>query len=244
MLETDRQRFKKGQATGVGGRSPDEERLNTRASQGRGVQPPLNLAREMPDGGANDPGVDLPPDAGGDDGAVTKAQHRLAAGDGLADLFEVAKELVDEHLDASRVGIMVGLQSLGVSPNGFLGGYYVTGSNAIVLNRDVLAHVQANHPRYENAYAFHILLHEYLHSLGYLDEATVRRHALEISQAALGPDHPATRIAAAMAPGADVEGAPELFRKLTMPPYGWTPDDAGRIEYVRGVDRDATDYIA
>lgn len=180
----------------------------------------------------------------GSDGALTEAQRRLAAADGLAELFDLAKALVDEHLEASRVGIMVGLQSLGLSPRGYLGGYYVAGSNAIVLNRDVLAHIEANHPRYANAYAFHVILHEYLHSLGYFDETEVREQTLAVCREALGPEHAATRIAATMAPGAEAEGAPELFRQLTLPPYGWEPDEGGQITYVRGVDRDSTRYIA
>ncbi len=184
------------------------------------------------------------PEPSGDDGSITQAQRQLAQADGLADLFELAKQLVERHLDTSRAGIMVCLQSLGLSPQGYLGGYYVAGSNAVVLNRDVLAHIEANHERYWNAYAFHVLLHEYLHSLGYFDEAQVRRHTLEICREAFGPDHPATQIAATMAPGVEAEQAPELFRQLTLPPYGWEPDAAGRIEYVSGVDRDATDYIA
>lgn len=192
---------------------------------------------------AGDGPVEISEPAGGD-GALSEAQRRLEAADGLAELFDLAKELVAEHLDRSRVGIMVGLQSLGLSPRGYLGGYYVAGSNAIVLNRDVLAHVEANHSRYTNAYAFHVLLHEYLHSLGFFDEAQVREHTLAICREALGPEHPATLVAATMAPGVEAEGAPELFRKLAMPPYGWQPDDAGRIEYVRGVDRDETSYIA
>lgn len=182
--------------------------------------------------------------AGGDDGAVTQAQQQLEKADGLADIFELAKGLVLRHLGRSRSGIMVGLQSLGLSPHGYLGGYYVTGSNAVVLNRDVLAHIEANHPRYWNAYALHVMMHEYLHSLGYFDEREVRQRTLSICRAALGPEHPATQIAATMAPGAEADQAPELFRQLTLPPYGWEPEAGGHIEYVKGVDREATDYIA
>lgn len=158
-------------------------------------------------------------------------------------LFELAKRLVQERLGRSRVGIMLGLQGLGLSPSGFLGGYYVVGSNAIVLNRDVLHHIQANHPAYFNAYAFHVILHEYLHALGFLDEATVRRHAHAMSVEAFGTDHPATRIAAAMAPGVHDPEAPEIFGRLTMPPFGFQPDQTGTIEYVKGIDPDASPYI-
>lgn len=214
--------------------------IRARRSSGP-CKPPLHRLAEAPDEPLSE--VDLPGGVGGD-GPVTEAAKRLAEADGLAALFALAKELVDEHLDRSRVGIMVGLQSLGLSPNGYLGGYYVAGSNAIVLNRDVLAHVETTRPELSNAYAFHVILHEYLHALGLFDEATVRENTLEVCRQALGPEHPATRIAATMAPGRRAGEAPELFRELTLPPYGWEPDDGGRIEYVRGVDRDATSYIA
>jgi len=39
-------------------------------------------------------------------------------------------------------------------------------------------------------------------------------------------------------------GWAKLFDQLARPRYGYQPDNVGRIEYVRGVDRDATDYVA
>lgn len=156
----------------------------------------------------------------------------------------MVKALVEARLGASRAGIMLGLQRLGLSPSGFLGGYFVTGSNAVILNRDVLDHVKITAPEHHNAYAFHVLLHEYLHTLGYFDETHVRTLALEISLDAFGEDHPATWIAQAMTPGPRPPGVPELFRKLTMPPFGWKPQRAGPIEYVPDFDLDASPYIA
>lgn len=157
-------------------------------------------------------------------------------------LFRLVKRLVEARLRKSRAGIMLGLAPLGLSPEGFLGGYFVLGSNAMILNRDVLHYVKAHEPAHHNAYAFHVLLHEYLHTLGYFGEDEVRPLAYEISRDALGADHPATLIAAAMVPG--MEGAaPEFFRKLVYPQFGWAPPRRPAIEIVKGFDPDATPYI-
>ena len=80
-------------------------------------------------------------------------------------LFRLVKRLVERRLRKSRAGIMLGLANLGLSGQGFLGGYFVLGSNAIVLNRDVLDHVKLKEPASLNAYAFHVLLHEYLQTM-------------------------------------------------------------------------------
>lgn len=157
-------------------------------------------------------------------------------------LFRLVKRLVEQRLRKSRAGIMLGLSPMGLSPQGFLGGYFVVGSNAIVLNRDVLHYVKANRPDAHNSYAFHVLLHEYLHTLGYFPEEEVRPLAHELSLAALGADHDATRIAAAMVPGAQGE-APEFFRQLVFPKFGWAPRGRPEIEIVKGFDPDATPYI-
>jgi hypothetical protein len=162
-------------------------------------------------------------------------------------LFRLVKRLVESRLGKSRAGIMLGLAGLGLSPEGFLGGYFVLGSNAIVLNRDVLRYVQATEPRYHNAYAFHVLLHEYLHTLGYYGEDEVRPLAHRISLEVLGPEHAATRIAAAMDPTVDAAqagDAPAFFRQLVYPPFGWAPSRKPHIEIVKGFDPDATPYIA
>jgi hypothetical protein len=137
---------------------------------------------------------------------------------------------------------MLGLAPLGLSPSGFFGGYFVVGSNAIVLNKDVLHYVKLKEPTWHNAYAFHVLLHEYLHTLGWFSEDDVRPIAHELSVKALGADHKATRIAAAMVPGATGE-APEFFRQLVYPQFGWSPPARPQIEIVKGFDPDSTSYI-
>lgn len=173
----------------------------------------------------------------------TEFAARVDAARDYTELFRLVKQLVERELRKSRAGIMLGLASLGLSPSGFFGGYFVLGSNAIVLNRDVLHYVKANQPDMLNAYAFHVLLHEYLHTLGYYSEDDVRPIAWELSDAALGPEHPATRIAHAMVPGAHTE-PPAFFRNLVYPKFGWAPAVRPNIEIVKGFDPDAASYIA
>lgn len=158
-------------------------------------------------------------------------------------IFRLVKRLVERELGKSRAGIMLGLAGLGLSSGGFFGGYFILGSNAMVLNRDVLTYVKANRPEMHNAYAFHVLLHEYLHTLGYFSEDEVRPLAWEISEAALGPEHAATQIARAMVPGEHAE-PPEFFKSLVYPRFGWAPSRRPDIEIVKGFDPDATSYIA
>ena len=158
------------------------------------------------------------------------------------ELFRIVKQLVERHLRKSRAGIMLGLAPLGLSPSGFFGGYFVLGSNAIVLNRDVLNYVKLKEPDWHNAYAFHVLLHEYLHTLGYFSEDEVRPLAHQLSVDALGHDHPATRIAAAMVPG-ERGDPPAFFKDLVYPQFGWAPPRRPTIEIVKGFDPDSTSYI-
>ncbi|HWG92130.1 MAG TPA: hypothetical protein VNZ52_14870 [Candidatus Thermoplasmatota archaeon] len=162
---------------------------------------------------------------------------------GYTELFRHVKHLVERRIGKSRAGIMLGLTSLGVSPGGFLGGYFVLGSNAIVLNRDVLDYIKATQPDYHNAYAFHVLLHEYLHTLGYIGEDEVRPLAHALSVEALGEDHAATRIAAALNGAGEQGEVPEFFRKLVYPEFGWRPQGRPHIEIIKGFDPDATPYI-
>jgi len=174
---------------------------------------------------------------------VTSLAAQVDGARDYTELFRLVKRLVEARLGRSRAGIMLGLAPLGLSPGGFLGGYFVVGSNAIVLNRDVLGYVRLNAPDHHNAYAFHVLLHEYLHTLGWFSEDDVRPLAHTLSVEALGEDHPATLIASAMLPGAEGGRAPAFFRKLVYPSFGWAPAARPEIEIVKGFDPDATPYI-
>jgi hypothetical protein len=112
----------------------------------------------------------------------------------FGDVFQLVKRAVKETLGESRVGLMLYLGNLPIN----VGAFHQVGSNGIVLNRRVLNLVEgsAKSTLELNSFIFSILLHEYLHSLGYLNERQVRKLVYEISQKTFGEDHPATEMAA------------------------------------------------
>ena len=114
----------------------------------------------------------------------------------LAKVFELVKESVKKFLNMHRAGLMLGLADLGMKRGYFIGAFHPVGSNIIVVNRTPLeTALKAKERRIFNAYCFHLFLHEYLHSLGYIDEDEVKELTYKVCRLALGNDHPATRMA-------------------------------------------------
>ena len=120
-------------------------------------------------------------------------QTQLETSENFGDIFEVVKKSVKQQLGMERAGLMLVLADLPVN----LGAFHGVGTNQIVMNRVLLDRiVAAGHPRsHINAFVYSILLHEYLHSLGIIDESEVRRLVSEISLNTFGPNHPASSIA-------------------------------------------------
>ena len=152
----------------------------------------------------------------------------------LADIFELVKRAVERDVGYARGGLMLGLADLGNHPQGFIGAFYPVATNVIVMNKVPLARIKETNPKLYTAYAFHVLLHEYLHSVGYLDEAQCRRKVFELSYALFGDHHPVTLIA---------EDVTKFFPDLVYPDVAWQPDELN-IQLVEGFDRGNTGYIA
>ena len=106
--------------------------------------------------------------------AATTAD-RLASARGIPEVFDAVKEAVRRVLGKERAGLMVVTQEIGNIPDGFLGAYFVVGANAIVVNQTPLRRIKETEPALYIPWLFGVLLHEYLHSLGILDEAQVRK---------------------------------------------------------------------
>lgn len=121
--------------------------------------------------------------------------EKLDSADDLADIFEIVKEAVRRTHRFGRAGLNLGLAELGGTQASVLGAFYPVGSNIIVMNKTPLRKISESRPELYKPYAFHILLHEYLHSLGYLDEKLVREKAYQISAHLLGEEHVATQMA-------------------------------------------------
>jgi hypothetical protein len=133
----------------------------------------------------------------------------------MAELFEVVKRAVRHVLKHERAGLMLALADLGNHPQGFLGAFHYVGSNYIVVNRNPLRRIRERNPDWYNAYAFHVLLHEYIHSLGHIDEAETRRLTHEVSRQVFGEEHLTTQMARDMG---------RFLPDLVYPEVGWQPE--------------------
>jgi hypothetical protein len=159
---------------------------------------------------------------------------RLDKANSLPDIFEVVKSMVLHSTGKSRGGLMLGMANLGNPSQGFFGGFFAMGSNVIVLNKIPLQRIKETRPALYKPYVFDVMLHEYLHSLGYLDEEEVRLKVHQMIRDALGEDHLATQIAADIG---------RFIKHLAYPDVSWKPEDAG-LELVTGFDRSSVSYIA
>jgi len=93
--------------------------------------------------------------------------------------------------------------------------------------------IKREQPHLYNSYCFHILLHEYIHTLGYTDEAMTRRKTLEISANLFGREHDVTRMAADLS---------QYFPHMTYIVPQEQPQDLD-LELVKGFDRSCASYI-
>lgn len=158
---------------------------------------------------------------------------RLDSARTLSDIFEVVKEAVWNSRMKSRAGLMLGLADLGNSPQGFVGAFFTVGSNFIVMNRIPLERIKETRPELFKPFTFHVLMHEYIHSLGYLDEQLVRQMVYDISRALMGESHLATQLA---------QDPTQFIPNLAYPDLAWRPKDL-KMELVEGFDSGSVNYI-
>lgn len=120
-------------------------------------------------------------------------RERVANLKDFNDAFELVKSAVLQKFRMHRAGLNLILQMM---PSN-LGAYHMLGSNAIVMNSYLLAAIRkiAGSTEEYNSYMFMVLAHEYLHSLGIVDENTVRQMTFDLCKWMLGEDHAATKMA-------------------------------------------------
>jgi hypothetical protein len=159
---------------------------------------------------------------------------RLEAAKGIAAVFEVVVEAVQEREWVSRGGIMLGIAELGEVDNRVIGALHPTCTNFILLNRAALRKVHATDPALMNPFLFHVLMHEYLHTVGLGSEGETRKKVLEITRPLLGDDHPATKMA---------EDIRQYFSFIVYPSRMPMPEGI-EIELVENVDLSGLSYFA
>jgi len=162
---------------------------------------------------------------------MSSIAERLDHCEDFSDVFELVKASTERALGQRRAGLMLYLARLPKQ----IGAFHTMGTNGIVMNRTMLDMVThgARSLREINSYVYSILLHEYLHALGYVEEPKVRRLVHEISLQIFGPDHPATQIA--------LKGPATLFPEMfTVDAPAGPPD----FEVIPDLERSSQRYIS
>lgn len=157
--------------------------------------------------------------------------ERLDSCEDFGDVFELVKKSAERSLGHRRAGLMLYLARL---PK-HIGAFHTVGTNGIVMNRntlDVITH-GARSLREINSYVYSILLHEYLHSLGYVEERDVRKLVYDVSLDTFGPDHPATQIAS--------KGPSAIFPDIVL---NELPTDTPDVEVIPDIERSSHKYIS
>lgn len=122
-------------------------------------------------------------------------EYKLIDSQNYSQIFDLIRRIVRDLLGKSHPGILLGLEDLGFSSQGFIGAYHRVGTNEIYLNRNVLQMMKDDTPdEHFKAYLFHLLLHEYIHSVGVLSESKTQLLTRRISIAIFGTRHPVAKI--------------------------------------------------
>ena len=157
----------------------------------------------------------------------------------MPEIFERVKKDVRSVTGRQRAGLTLGLVEMGMDRGGFIGGMHFSPGTDIVMNKTPLKLLLEQQP-YEIvwAYTYHILLHEYVHSLGVLNELQCRDITLRISEEIFKEnDHPAILLAkkgiGAFFPNLKLIYAPPDLRSNGIP-----------IEYIYGFDRGGYEYYS
>ncbi len=163
--------------------------------------------------------------------ALTGNGRLLASAKDFDEIFAMVKTAAEQSLRMHRAGLTL---VLGDIPNN-VGAYHQMGSNSIVMNRNILRIVEklSRSRARKNSYVFMVLLHEYLHSLGYTDDREVRILGRKITEGFLGNKHLAGEMA--------VQPLDRFFPELSK--YAAFRDN-GSFETVRRFDSSSTPYIA
>jgi len=154
-------------------------------------------------------------------------------------IFKKVKRDVKKVIHRKRAGLSLGLVEMGMYKGGFIGGMHFSPGTDIVMNKTPLKILIEQQP-YEIvwAYTYHILLHEYLHSLGALDEQQCRAVTLRISEEIFQEvNHPAIKLAK--------QGIGTYFPNLRLiyAPPNIQPNGIP-IEYIINFDNESYDYYS
>ncbi|MFW9828003.1 MAG: hypothetical protein ACFFEY_10445 [Candidatus Thorarchaeota archaeon] len=157
----------------------------------------------------------------------------------IPSIFRKVKKDVKRVVGRHRAGLSLGLVEMGMYSGGFIGGMHFNPGTDIVMNKTPLKIILEEQPKeIVWAYTYHILLHEYIHSLGVLDEFQCREITKRISENVFKEsNHPAIILAK--------KGIGTYFPNLHLiyAPPDLKPDGI-KIEYIHNFDHESYDYFS
>ncbi len=155
--------------------------------------------------------------------------ERLKKAQSFEDVYRLVKQLVVERYGLRRGGM--GLILADLPPH--IAAYHEIGSNAIVVNQTMLnaVYTATKSRTIVNSYLFVVLLHEYLHALGF-DEKQTRELVRDAVSSVLPFDHIATKIALTSI----YDALPELRNIVVQP-------NSSKPVLVKDFDTDNLTYI-
>jgi hypothetical protein len=157
----------------------------------------------------------------------------------IPNIFERVRKDVKKVYGRRRVGLSLGLAEMGMRRGGFIGGMHFAPGTDIIMNTSPLRIILETQP-YEIvwSYTYHILLHEYIHSLGIIDEQQCRILTLKLTKKIFSEnDHPAV-ILAESGIGSFI---PNL--RMTYIPPTKKPDGI-EIQYLLEFEKESFDYYS
>jgi hypothetical protein len=158
-------------------------------------------------------------------------KSRLEHAQNYGEIWEVVKETTKYSLGKQRIGMMLFLDDLPLN----IGAYHPLGTNNVVLNRTLVQVVEAatNSLKLVNCFVYVLLLHEYLHALGYVAEEDVRPLVYEVAKKSFGKDRLVTKLAE--------KGPWELLRGV---PLSIVQAPKRVMEIVKDFERSNQEYIS
>lgn len=157
----------------------------------------------------------------------------------MPDIFDRVKRDVETVIGRHRAGLSLGLVSMGMFHGNFIGGMFFSGGTMIIMNTDPLHVLLETQPdAVILAYVYHILLHEYIHSLGFLNERQCRQITHQITKEVFKDSkHPAVVLA--------FKGIGAYFPDLRLiyAPQNYGFQGQWQIDRVREFDRESFRYF-
>ncbi len=104
-------------------------------------------------------------------------------------IFSIVKSTVRSVTGKERAGLGLALSDLPAT----LGAFWQVGGNYIVMNQvliDAMSKLTGSSREF-NSFVYMILTHEYLHSLGFIDEMVAREMTAKVALKSFGKNHPA-----------------------------------------------------